>query len=146
MVPGKTISVLSLLYRFCLGIWITFSRGFSWLSCNKSVFSCFRKSSIFFFVFCQIGRYCGQLIDRLVNEKGSLIFAEKDGEFTGEVKFTDGYKVKLKDVTYENGSLKCNLYIDYSRVDITATIDGNKMTGTVKSSEGDMKIIAKKVE
>lgn len=79
-------------------------------------------------------------------EKGTLIFNEKDGALTGEVKFADGSKIELKDIVYENGDLKCGLYVDYNRVDITAAVAGKKMTGTVKSPEGEMKLTAEKMK
>lgn len=39
-------------------------------------------------------------------DKGTLVFAEKDGKLAGEVKFADGYKIDLKDVSFESGVLK----------------------------------------
>lgn len=77
-------------------------------------------------------------------EKGTLVIAEKEGKLAGEVKFVDGYKIELKEVTYEDGVLICGLYVDYEYVSVKAKIEGNKMTGTVNTSEGDMKITAEK--
>jgi hypothetical protein len=77
-------------------------------------------------------------------EKGTLVFTEKEGKLAGEVKFADGYKITMKDVTYEEGVLKCGLYVDYEYVSVKAKIEGNKMTGTVNTPEGDMKITAEK--
>lgn len=79
-------------------------------------------------------------------EKGSLTFTEKDGKLVGEVKFADGYKIELKNVTYEAGTLKCGLYVDYNYVSIKAKVEGTKMTGAVDSPEGEMKLSAEKVK
>ena len=78
-------------------------------------------------------------------EKGTLVFSEKDGKLVGEVKFADGYKIDMKDVKIEDGGvLKCGLYVDYEYVSVKAKIEGTKMTGTVNSPEGEMKISAEK--
>lgn len=77
-------------------------------------------------------------------EKGTMVITEKEGKLAGEVKFADGYKIDLKDVTYEEGVLKCGLYVDYEYVSVKAKIEGTKMTGTVNTPEGDMKITAEK--
>ena len=75
---------------------------------------------------------------------GVLVIAEKEGKLVGEVKFADGYKIDLKEVTYEAGVVKCGLYVDYEYVSVKAKIEGDKMTGTVNTPEGEMKITAEK--
>jgi len=77
-------------------------------------------------------------------EKGTLVFTEKEGKLAGEVKFADGYKIVMKDVTYEAGVVKCGLYVDYEYVSVKAKIEGTKMTGTVNTPEGEMKLSAEK--
>jgi hypothetical protein len=77
-------------------------------------------------------------------EKGTLVFAEKEGKLVGEVKFADGYKIDMKNVTYENGELKCGLYVDYEYVSVKAKIEGSKMTGAANTPEGEMKLTAEK--
>lgn len=79
-------------------------------------------------------------------DKGVLVIAEKEGKLVGEVKFADGYKIDIKDITYEAGVVKCGLYVDYEYVSIEAKIEGTKMTGTVNTSEGEMKLTAEKQE
>lgn len=79
-------------------------------------------------------------------EKGVLVLSEKEGKLAGEVKFEDGYKIELKNITYADGVLKCGLYVDYEYVSINAKIEGKKLTGAVNSPEGDMKITASKVK
>jgi hypothetical protein len=78
-------------------------------------------------------------------EKGTLVFSEKDGKLVGEVKFADGYKIDMKEVKMEEGGvLKCGLYVDYEYVSVKAKIEGTKMTGTVNTPEGEMKLTAEK--
>ena len=79
-------------------------------------------------------------------EKGTLVFTEKEGKLVGEVKFADGYKIDMKNVTFENGELKCGLYVDYEYVSVKAKIEGNKMTGAANTPEGEMKLTAEKLK
>ena len=79
-------------------------------------------------------------------EKGTLVISEKEGKLAGQVKFEDGYKIELKNLTYADGVLKCGLYVDYEYVSIKAKIDGKKLTGAVDSPEGEMKMTANKVK
>ncbi|WP_319590613.1 hypothetical protein [uncultured Draconibacterium sp.] len=77
---------------------------------------------------------------------GNLVFEEKEGNLTGHVKLEDGYKIDLKDITYEDGVLKFGLYVDYDYVTLKITIDGEEMKGIVNSPEGEIPITAKKVK
>lgn len=77
-------------------------------------------------------------------EKGVLSITEKKGQLAGEVKFADGYKIELKNLSYAGNEFKCGLYIDYDYISITANTEGKKMTGTVKTPDGEMKLTAKK--
>ncbi len=77
-------------------------------------------------------------------EKGTLVFTEKEGKLFGEVIFADGYKIDMKNLTFENGELKGGLYVDYEYVSINAKIEGNKMTGVANTPEGEMKLTAEK--
>ena len=79
-------------------------------------------------------------------EAGTLVINEKEGKLAGQVKFEDGYKIDLKNVTFADGVLKCGLYVDYEYVSIKAKIKGKELTGAVDSPEGEMKITAKKVK
>ena len=77
---------------------------------------------------------------------GTFVISEKEGKLAGHVKFADGYKIDLKDVSYEAETLKFGLYIDYSYVSLKTKIEGKNMTGTVNTPEGEMKVTAKKVK
>lgn len=78
--------------------------------------------------------------------KGSLIISEEEGKLAGEVKFADGYKIELKNITFEEGTLKCGLYVDYEYVSVNVKINGKEMTGKVNSPEGEMTMKAEKVK
>ena len=77
-------------------------------------------------------------------EKGTIEFEEKEGQLSGNVIFQDGYKIELKKITFEENVLNCGLYIDYEYVSIKAKVEGTKMSGTVGTPDGDMKITAEK--
>ena len=79
-------------------------------------------------------------------EAGTLVIAEKDGKLTGQVKFEDGYKIELKNVSYADGVMKCGLYVDYEYVSIKCKVSGKSMTGGVDTPEGEMKLTAKKTK
>lgn len=79
-------------------------------------------------------------------EKGSIIISEKEGKLAGEIKFADGYKMALKNVSYEDGVFKCKLTIDYNDIPIKATFEGNKMKGTADSPEGALPFTAEKAK
>jgi hypothetical protein len=78
--------------------------------------------------------------------KGSIIISEKEGVLAGEIKFTDGTKVEIKNVEFEEGILKFSISVEYNNIPIKATIEGNKMKGTASAPEGDLSFEATKVE
>lgn len=78
--------------------------------------------------------------------EGTLVIYEKEGKLVGQIKFEDGYKIDLKNITYTEGVFKCGLYVDYEYVSIKAKIDGKKLTGAVDTPEGEMKITATKIK
>lgn len=79
-------------------------------------------------------------------EKGVLSIVEKEGQLAGEVKFADGYKIELKNLSYTENVFKCGLYVDYNYITVTANIKDKKMTGTVKTPDGEMKLTAEKAK
>ncbi|SHE95210.1 hypothetical protein SAMN05444274_10370 [Mariniphaga anaerophila] len=77
---------------------------------------------------------------------GAIIIKEKDGALAGEIKFSDGTKVELKDILLEEGVLKFGINVEYNYVLVKATIEGNMMKGTANSPDGKLPFEAKKVE
>jgi len=78
--------------------------------------------------------------------KGSIIISEKEGVLAGEIKFTDGTKVEMKNVKFEESVLKFSISVEYNNIPIKATIEGKKMKGTANTPEGDLPFEATKVE
>jgi hypothetical protein len=79
-------------------------------------------------------------------QKGILSISEKENELSGEVKFSDGYKVKLKEISYEGDTLKMGLYIDYEYITVKAGVEEETMTGIVRTPDGNMKLTAEKIK
>jgi len=79
-------------------------------------------------------------------QQGVISFTEENNELSGEVKFSDGYKVKLKEVRYEEGKLMLGLYIDYEYITVKADVEEGAMKGNVNTSEGKMNFTAEKIK
>jgi hypothetical protein len=79
-------------------------------------------------------------------EKGSIIISEKEEKLAGEIKFADGYKMPLKNVSYKEGVFKCSITIDYNDIAIKATFEDNQMKGTANSPEGALPFTAEKAK
>lgn len=79
-------------------------------------------------------------------EKGSIIVSEKEGNLAGEIKFADGYRMALKNVSYTDGVFKCSITIDYTDIPIKATIEDGKMKGTANSPDGALPFTAEKAK
>ncbi|WP_321375154.1 hypothetical protein [uncultured Draconibacterium sp.] len=77
---------------------------------------------------------------------GNLVFEEQEGALKGFVKLEGNNKIDLQDLTYEEGVLKCGLYVDYNYVSLKINVDGEEMKGVVNTPEGAMPITAKKVK
>ena len=78
-------------------------------------------------------------------QEGTVSLAEADDEWKGEVQFSDGYKINLKEISYKNDTLRFGLYVDYEYIRVEATVKENKMKGTVDTPEGAMNLTAKKI-
>lgn len=77
-------------------------------------------------------------------QKGMITIAQNNGTLTGVVKFESGNKVQLKTATVEGDILKLGLYVESEYVSLAAKTTGNKMEGTVDSSQGKMAFKAEK--
>ena len=78
-------------------------------------------------------------------DRGTIVISEKDGKLAGEAKFSDGCKIDLKNVVFEEDVLKFGLYIDYDYISVKVTVKDNKFDGTVSTPDGDMNVTGKKV-
>ena len=77
-------------------------------------------------------------------EKGVITFTAGKDALEGEVKFDSGYKIKLKTVVIEGENLKLDLYVENTYISVIAKITGEKMEGTVDSSQGKMALKAER--
>nr|WP_319570852.1 hypothetical protein [uncultured Draconibacterium sp.] len=77
---------------------------------------------------------------------GTIVIEEKESKLTGYTKLEDGYKIDLKNVTYEDGILKFGLYVDYDYVTLKINVKGEEMKGIVNSPEGEIPFTAQKVK
>ena len=75
---------------------------------------------------------------------GSFKFFEKEGKLDGELTLSGGAKLDLSSVKLESDMVSFSLYVEGGYVSIKATVDGNTMSGSVSTPEGDMKMTAKK--
>ena len=76
-------------------------------------------------------------------DKGSLIFAEKDGEPTCVVKLEAG-ELAVSDLKIEDNKITFTTSVDGSSINVVLTKEENKLTGLVDSPEGPKKINAVK--
>lgn len=79
-------------------------------------------------------------------ETGVLAFFEKNGKLAGELQLTDGSKMGLENVKLEKDVLSFSLYVEGGYVSVSSKIDGENLTGTVDTPDGEMKLTAKKVK
>lgn len=77
---------------------------------------------------------------------GFLAFTEKDGKLSGTVKLNNGSKIQLQSVTLEKEILKFNLYVEGSYISVNTKVEGNKLSGTVATPDGNIELTAKKIE
>ena len=76
-------------------------------------------------------------------EKGSLIFAEKDGQMTCVVKLEAG-ELATSDLKIEDNKITFTTSVDGNPINVALTKEKDKLTGLVDSPEGPKKISAVK--
>lgn len=76
-------------------------------------------------------------------EKGSLIFAEKDGQTTCVVKLEAG-ELAVSDLKIEDDKITFTTTVDGNSINVALTKEKDKLTGLVDSPEGPKKITALK--
>jgi hypothetical protein len=74
-------------------------------------------------------------------DKGSLIFADKDGETTCVVKLEAG-ELAVSDLKIEDNKITFTTSVDGSSINVVLTKEEDKLTGLVDSPEGPKKISA----
>ncbi len=78
-------------------------------------------------------------------EKGVISLTEKDKALSGDLIFDSGYKVKLSSVSLKADTLRLGVYVESEYVTVVSKVKGNKMDGTVDSSQGKMTLKADKI-
>lgn len=76
-------------------------------------------------------------------EKGSLIFAEKDGQMTCVVKLEAG-ELAVNNLKIEDNKITFTTSVEGNSIRVALTRDKNKLTGTVDSPEGPKTMTALK--
>ena len=76
-------------------------------------------------------------------EKGSLIFAEKDGQMTCVIKLEAG-ELSTSDLKIEDNKISFVTSVDGSSINVALVKEKDKLTGLVDSPEGPKKISAVK--
>lgn len=78
--------------------------------------------------------------------QGTFSIQEKEDDLTGNLKFTDGYKVDLKNFVLTDGTLRFSMVVDSYDITITTTVEGDKLKGTALTPDGDLPFEAVKVK
>lgn len=79
-------------------------------------------------------------------DKGSLILTKEDNTVSGEVEVRPNYKVKMRDVSLKNDTLKGAVYIDNEYVSLLGNVTDSVITGHVDTSMGRLNFTAKKAD
>ena len=74
-------------------------------------------------------------------EKGSLIFAEKDGQTTCVIKLEAG-ELSVDNLKLEKDSVTFTTFVDGSPINVKLAIEKDKLSGTVDSPEGPKTLTA----
>ncbi|GAP71046.1 hypothetical protein BA6E_125486 [Bacteroidales bacterium 6E] len=77
-------------------------------------------------------------------DKGQLVFFDKDGITTGQVKIS-GYATDIKNLKFSEGVYSFTVTVEYQDIPVSFKLEGDKLTGKASSPEGDLPIEAKKV-
>jgi len=75
-------------------------------------------------------------------DKLTLVFEKKDGEYTGKISDSMGMvqDAECEDLEFEDNTLTFNFLVntgeEYLRVDVTLTVEGDKMKGDWQTEDG----------
>ena len=77
-------------------------------------------------------------------QTGTLTLTEEGSEIKGEVKFTDGYMVDLKEIEFNSNELSFSITVDYENIKVKMTLENDRLTGKVDTSEGILEVTAER--
>jgi len=78
-------------------------------------------------------------------DTGTVSFIVKENTLSAVVTFHSGYKAEAQNVSLKNDTLRMGVYVESEYVNVLTIVKGNKMEGTVDSSQGKMNFKAEKV-
>lgn len=79
--------------------------------------------------------------------QGTLVFEEGENEeYTGKIVFQSGQEISMSSVSLEADTVTFKAYVDGGLVTTVCTINGDELTGTVRTPEGILPISATKGE
>ena len=79
-------------------------------------------------------------------DKGIILITQQGDSLIGELKMDSGQSFKLNKITSKNDSINISAYIQGELVTVNAKIEGNKMSGQVYWSQGEMDLKAERQE
>ena len=77
-------------------------------------------------------------------EKGTINISKTEDGLKGEVKFSDGYKVEMKDVVIEGPKVSFGIMVEYEYIKVTLTLEEGVLKGKAGTSEGSLEVTAKR--
>ncbi|HZH72885.1 MAG TPA: hypothetical protein VFD91_10370 [Mariniphaga sp.] len=75
-------------------------------------------------------------------QHGIFLIGEKEDTLKGEIKFSDGYKIPMRNMVYTEEGLKFDLNVEGYSINIKAILQGLKIKGTAATPEGDLQFEA----
>jgi hypothetical protein len=79
-------------------------------------------------------------------QQGTIFIGENNNTLTGEVRFSDGNKIKMENMVIANGTLQFRIFADSEYVNAKLSVEGNKLKGAAITSEGEIRFEATKAE
>ena len=78
-------------------------------------------------------------------EKGNLIVTNDSSGLKGEIEFSSGYKIKMREVAIVKDTLRGSVFIENELVRLKGNMKDSIIVGTVDTSMGKLSFKAKKV-
>ena len=73
---------------------------------------------------------------------GTLHFTKTEDGLSGEVKFSDGYKVEMKDVVIEGSKVSFGIMVEYEYIKVNFALEDGVLKGKAGTSEGSLEVTA----
>ena len=76
--------------------------------------------------------------------KGSVIFAETDGQLTGKIRFPNQSELSVRELKAKDNKVLFTVMIDGYPINVEMTREGDKMTGKAQTPEGEVNVKSEK--